>query len=220
MARTNTSHISRAATNNLRTWTPEGMMTLHKLRALVGAGVVAVAISGCTTSDHLYSQGRCLTCVNNPITGEPINYEPQREPSAQVAVAENQGGTRATARDGSRGRFGIETDLDVDLVYARLRQEFGFRSHDDFNPGYRQHRLAMMDSAWHFNATPGTFYELSDYTDQSLGGVQHSIVLKAKIQRSGGGSHVIFEFAPSGNDRFSSDLMAAALRQRAEAVLR
>ena len=195
-------------------------MELRKLWALMGAGVVAVTITGCTTTDHLYSQGRCLTCINNPITGQPINYEPQQDSSAQEAVAAEQGEPRVAAGVSSRGRFGIETGLDVDLAYARLRQEFGFRSRDDFNPGYRQHRLAMMDSAWHFNATPGTYYELSDYADQTLGGVQHSIVLKAQIQRSGSGSHVNFEFAPAGNDHFSGEGMGAALRQRAEAALR
>src|SRR5690554_3151758 len=71
--------LSISSTHNLA-WKLEGIMTHRtKFLALVGACLV-VTLAGCTTTDHVYSQGRCLTCINNPITGEPVNYDPDENP--------------------------------------------------------------------------------------------------------------------------------------------
>ncbi len=182
---------------------------------------MAVAATGCTTTDHLYSQGRCLTCINNPITGEAINYDPEQQVDQQVAGAAEQGQqAQVVAAGGARGQFGIESPLDVDTAYARLRGEFGFRSDADFNPNSNNDQWEMMDSAWHFDATPGAFYRLSDYARQIIDGVEHRIVLQAQIERNGSGSRIRMEFGPSGNASYTADAMEAALRERVASVLR
>ncbi len=49
----------------------------------VSLGAAVTLAAGCATQDHLYSQGRCLTCINNPVTGEPVNYDPGQQPAIE-----------------------------------------------------------------------------------------------------------------------------------------
>ena len=182
---------------------------------LLAIVVAALAIAGCTMHDHVYTQGRCLTCINNPVTGEPVNYDPEDEqpmPSEHASKAASAPVVPTT--------FVLNVPIDVDTAYARLRSAFGFRSDADFNNDLRSDRLMQMDEAYHYEATPGAFYRLSDYDKQVVDGVEHSIILRAEIQRDGVGSRIQMGFMPAGSSRtFDPDAMKAAIQQRAEAAL-
>ncbi|WP_416139100.1 hypothetical protein ACM26W_01420 [Halomonas sp. HK25] len=185
----------------------------------IGLGAVATVAAGCTTQDHLYSQGHCLTCINNPVTGQPVNYDPEQQPAIEeeaVQASRDQG----PAAGNRQGRFGMASPLDVDTAYARVRAEFGFRSEAGFNPNSNSDQWAMMDNAWHFDATPGAFYQMSDYARQTINGAEHSLVLKAQIQRNGSGSRINVEYLPATNARYDGDAMGEALEQRFRTALR
>ncbi|MGJ7462163.1 hypothetical protein ACR80S_13765 [Halomonas sp. MA07-2] len=185
----------------------------------VSLGAAVTLAAGCSTQDHLYSQGRCLTCINNPVTGEPINYDPEQQPAIKAGAVVASQDQRAST--GHRyGRFGINSPLDVDTAYARVRSEFGFRSEADFNPNSNSDQWAMMDSAWHFDATPGAFYQMSDYARQTVNGAEHSLVLKAQIQRDGSGSHINVEYLPTTSAGYDGDAMGEALEERFRMALR
>lgn len=120
---------------------------------LLAIVVAALAIAGCTMHDHVYTQGRCLTCINNPVTGEPVNYDPEDEqpmPSEHASKAASAPVVPTT--------FVLNVPIDVDTAYAGLRSAFGFRSDADFNNDLRSDRLMQMDEAYHYEATPGAFY--------------------------------------------------------------
>lgn len=185
----------------------------------LGLGTAITVAAGCTTQNHLYSQGRCLTCINNPVTGEPINYNPEQQPAIEDEAVAAERDQRAEA--GTRkGRFSMTSQLDVDTAYARVRSEFGFRSDADFNPNSNSDQWAMMDNAWHFDATPGALYQMSDYARQAVNGTEHSLVLKAKIQRDGSGSRISVEYLPTTNARYDGETMGEALEQRFRTALR
>lgn len=60
-----------------------------KLRFLLAPLAAATVLSGCVTTQggHTYVDGRCITCINNPMTGEAVNYEAQpQQPIRQVAA--------------------------------------------------------------------------------------------------------------------------------------
>jgi len=78
----------------------------------------------------------------------------------------------------------------------------------------------MMDNAWHFDATPGAFYQMSDYARQTVNGAEHSLVLKAQIQRDGSGSRINVEYLPTTNAGYDGDAMGEALEERFRMVLR
>ena len=196
-------------------------MPQTKLLTLVGAGVITALLAGCTTTDHMYSNGQCLTCINNPLTGEPVNYDPDENPvfEQQAATgADAQQPTSVASGDG-RGSFLIESTVGVDTAYARLRSGFAFRSPSDFGTGMSD-SFQMQDVAWHHETNPGSFYRISDYERQTINGTEHRIVLKAQIERNGSGSRIKVNFGPSGRHSYNSEDMQAALEQRFEAVLR
>ncbi|MCC5902690.1 MAG: hypothetical protein JJT87_12300 [Halomonas sp.] len=195
---------------------------MQRWSRLIGAGLVAVAVSGCATTDHVYSGGRCLTCVNNPITGEPINYDPNENTGIEEqAVASGQQVQNAPegVTGNGRGSFRIESGVDVDTAYARLRSGFRFRAPSDFLDSLSD-RMAQRDVAYHHDANPGSFYRLSDYERQMIDGREHMIILKAQLERSGSGSRINVEFMPSGTLTYNVDEMQDALQQRFDTVLR
>ncbi|OBX34884.1 hypothetical protein A8U91_03947 [Halomonas elongata] len=180
----------------------------------LGFGLVTMALlSGCAGQGHQYAQGVCITCVNNPLTGEPLNYDPDETP---MQVAKNAEGETVGVQElgPQSGKIQIESPVDVDTAYARIKPAFGFRSPDDFNHNDSNADWAMGDEAWQHQATPGAFYNLSDYGDQVVGGVEYSIVQKVQIQKSGNGSRIIYKWFPSGKHPYDGAAMKAALKQR------
>ncbi|WP_417329741.1 hypothetical protein [Halomonas cupida] len=98
-------------------------------RVLIAAGLLA--LTGCAAQDHYYSQGVCVTCINNPLTGEPVNYDPNETP--QRVATNAQGETVDVSNLGSqRGSVDIDSPVDVDTAYARIKSSMGFRSPNDF----------------------------------------------------------------------------------------
>ncbi|WP_147273097.1 hypothetical protein [Billgrantia montanilacus] len=156
-----------------------------------------------------------MTCINNPVTGEPVNYDPEEEQTEPAKDA-----ARAASAPVIPTTFVLNAPIDVDTAYARLRSAFGFRSDADFNRDLRSDRLMQMDEAYHHETTPGSYYRLSDYDKQVVDGVEHSIILRAEIQRDGDGSAIQMEFMPAGSNlTYDPDAMKEAIQQRVEDVL-
>ena len=168
----------------------------------VSLGAAVTLAAGCATQDHLYSQGRCLTCINNPVTGEPVNYDPGQQPAIEKDAEAASSGQEVSASS-RHGRFSMASPLDV-----------------DFNPNSNSDQWAMMDNAWHFDATPGAFYQMSDYARQAVNGAEHSLVLKTQIQRDGSGSRINVEYLPTTSAGYDGDAMGEALEERFRMALR
>ncbi|WP_431688894.1 DUF4852 domain-containing protein [Hahella sp. NBU794] len=48
-----------------------------KIVKILIATLVALYLTGCASNGrHMYVDGKCISCWNNPITEEPLNYEP------------------------------------------------------------------------------------------------------------------------------------------------
>lgn len=192
----------------------------------LGIGLFAITLlAGCAAQDHLYTDGVCITCVNNPITGEPINYDPDETPQ-QVPrqVATNTQGEVVDAGvknlGNQKGSIDIDSPVDVDTAYARIKPAMGFRSPDDFEKGNRMSNVQMGDTAWKHQVTPGAYYNLGDYGRQVVAGQQHSILQRVQIQKNGMGSRIHYSWAPAGQASYDGQAMRAAIEQRLEAALR
>lgn len=183
---------------------------------VVGAGIMTLAMAGCSTSEHIYVEGRCITCVNNPVTGEPINHDPAEQ---EIRQGVSQGGsTETVAVNDGAGDFIIESKVDVDTAYARIRSAFSFRSSADFSDGSTD-QMQKLDVAYHHEANPGAFYRLSDYEGAVIDGREHRVVLKAQIERNREGSRVRVSFSSVGPAGYESGAMQQALKQRFETAL-
>ncbi|MFG6179678.1 hypothetical protein ACGTN6_20810, partial [Halomonas sp. THAF12] len=109
---------------------------MKSIRGAVGLATLVI-LSGCASGEHLYMGGECVTCVTNPVTGEPINYDPDATPE------ELRGQTIEESIHGSNmaGDFEMGSSLDVDTAYARIKSEFGFRSPQDFDANDRFRKM-------------------------------------------------------------------------------
>lgn len=93
--------------------------------------VMLALVTGCSTNQHIYtSDGKCMTCWNNPITGEPINHN----------NANNATGTSTTIRveklQSGEGRIKSNRSITMDWALVVLKEEFNFYSKaeiEDFN---------------------------------------------------------------------------------------
>jgi hypothetical protein len=134
-----------------------------KLRFLLVPLAAATVLSGCVTTQgaHTYVDGRCITCINNPMTGEAVNYDPQAQ---QPITANSQTSDRnAGGEDGCREprnkydqtrhfrddrwcdditlpgggilsnqtSFDVTLDVDVDMAYIRAKRLLKFTDPDD-----------------------------------------------------------------------------------------
>lgn len=90
---------------------------------------------GCAVSQHAYStDGKCLTCVNNPITGKPINYNPEQD-----AGTERHPGYEPEPTH-SAGSIAFQVPYDVEHAYYVVQREFSFPEAADSRGHLRPHR--------------------------------------------------------------------------------
>lgn len=85
--------------------------------------LIILTTTACAVSEHAYSaDGSCLTCVRNPITGNPLNYTdaeaPNREPMNTQRVYKEP--------RNDAGSVGFEVPYDVEQAYYAIQREFSF----------------------------------------------------------------------------------------------
>ena len=179
-----------------------------------------VALAGCAAQDHYYSNGVCVTCFNNPGTCEPLNYDPNETPQKVATNAEGEA-VDATSLGSQSGSVDIDSRVDVDTAYARIKSAMGFRSPDDFeSPESTTAKMQMGDIAWKHDRTPGAYYNLGDYGRQTVGGTRYSILQRVQIEKSGAGSRIHYSWAPADERTlFDGNAMESALTQRLKAAL-
>lgn len=179
-----------------------------------------LALAGCASQDHYYSNGVCVTCFDNPITGEPLNYDPSETPQKLATNAEGET-VDAKGLGSQSGSVDIESPVDVDTAYARIKSTMGFRSPHDFeSPASTTAKMQMGDVAWKHDRTPGAYYDLGDYGRQTIGGERYSILQRVQIEKSGAGSRIHYSWAPADKRTlYDDDAMEAALTQRLKSAL-
>ncbi|SEP17642.1 hypothetical protein SAMN04488052_11453 [Aquisalimonas asiatica] len=118
------------------------------------------------------------------------------------AEATGSGDRRLQAASGDVAKedvtFVLETDHDVDTVYARIRRVFDFQTLDERESSDELRReLIKMDVGHHHRKTPGVQYSLREM--QEIHG--HRAVMQIDIDREGDGSRVHVGYY-TGNDAF------------------
>ena len=187
---------------------------------LVGVASFA-ALTGCAAQDHYYSNGVCVTCFNNPVTGEPLNYDPKQTP--QQIASNAQGESVDVQKLGAQsGSVDIDSHVDVDTAYARIKPALGFRSLNDFESlDSLTSKVQMGDAAWKHVQTPGAYYDLGDYGRQSVGSTQYSILQRVQIQKNGAGSRIHYSWEPAGPQiHYDGKSMESALTKRLKSALK
>ncbi|EIF42802.1 hypothetical protein DOK_12081 [gamma proteobacterium BDW918] len=85
----------------------------------------SVFLGGCASGQHITTaDGTCLTCMNNPITGKPINYDPGTHPGSTITggqSASNHASFREEAAQMVNRGF---SSLPQDNLYFRDRTAY------------------------------------------------------------------------------------------------
>ena len=119
-------------------------------------------LGGCETSGHLYSDKYgCLTCINDPITGEPMNHEGEEA----VTIS-----TRSTSPTWSDTYTTVDTvDWDVDVLFARFNRLWDFQSTEDLRKARGESRadLAMRDKSYAWETLPGVTYTVGQSVEET-----------------------------------------------------
>jgi len=88
---------------------------MNKMTVLVLAGLI-FGLTGCTTTNHIYdSKGQCLSCWNNPFSGEPINHD---------GVVKNESGKITN-------EISFNINGSVVPIYQIIKEEFKYQTRDE-----------------------------------------------------------------------------------------
>lgn len=151
------------------------------MKTVISAAVAvtfATVLTGCVTTQGEFSHirtddGKCFTCINNPVTGEPWNHDgpgvaPLGSPETkEEVVAEREKVKASTA--GQPPQYDIEkriftVDKNVDMAYVRIKEEFNFYSLEQVKAELGEDAWAVIQSqTWKYEALPSVFYKMRGY---------------------------------------------------------
>jgi hypothetical protein len=156
-------------------------------------GVAVVLMAGC--AHHLEYGGKCLTCVNDPITGKPVNYEPKPEISNDVSKTVKNTGNKLET-----GTVVFSSGIDVDSAFAAIKPEFGFQSPDEIRRQYgTTSEWIFLSAEYGYDANPGAYYKMRRTVSHISDGVTYrDVVLECHIQKEGTGSKVTMTWWKDG----------------------
>lgn len=149
--------------------------TIAKISAPIA---IVFSLTGCVTTttqgDHTYVNGKCITCFNNPLTGEPANYENEQLNTNSEAATTASCGTPKSKYDnvyhradkrwcsnltlpGAKWSNEIKhselVKQGVDMAYINAKKLLQFLDADDKPQQYRD--KAQIDSI------PSTYYSVT-----------------------------------------------------------
>jgi hypothetical protein len=169
----------------------------QKFPRLIATLLTCVGITGCITTQgkHTFIDGRCVTCLNNPITGEPWNYE-KPESSALAAQTGGQATTSTANASGKpddavylEGNGFFTVKRDVDTVYTRIKREFGFLTRKEWG---RTH--LYWDEGFLWEALPGVSYVIRYQVPHTYLGIKRKHYIEFEMHKNGYMTDVTFKF--------------------------
>jgi len=164
-----------------------------KISALFGSLVMVLFITGCASGQHVYtSDGMCLTCWNNPLTGEPINHDgtenlsrADREALAQETAAANAPETNTSATTASNKmtneyQVAFSVPVNVDVAFLKIKREFNYYTEQEIRQEWgSMAEMKMQTFAFAYDATPSVYYRMRAGREQN--GVR--VVIDSQIEK-------------------------------------
>ena len=194
---------------------------MKTLRINYAASIMAIVMSslltGCfgfaTKGGHTFIDGHCVTCLNNPVTGEALNYDQPVKPRQSARQSASNGSTSRVASEKpyleGGGSFTVRTD--VDTVYTRIKREFGFLTRKEWGRTY-----LYLDNGFVWEALPGVNYSMRLTVPHTFRGVKREHYIEFNIDKSGSGTDVSYRFwaqIPKASlNAYSNSIKTRALR--------
>lgn len=140
-----------------------------KLSALFGSLALVAIVTGCASNQHVYSSdGKCLTCWNNPVTGNPINHEgnTNQEKTAQESQVAQTTTSETTVVNISvnkptEHKIAFTVPVNVDLAFLKIKKEFNYQTEQEIRQEWGSMADAKMQTfAYAYDATPSVYYHM------------------------------------------------------------
>lgn len=163
---------------------------------------VTVLMAGCAVTTgkdgHTYVDGNCITCINNPLTGDAVNYKKTSEDYAKaekfkVATGQSSGANDIPYEEG-RIKFSVRTN--IDKAYLKIKREFGYKTKAERARGMGpqgERWLDLVDS-YRYEALPGVSYRMREHTTHNYKGRNDSQTIDAQLETNGAGTDIIITF--------------------------
>ena len=138
-----------------------------KAKNIVITIMLSLVATGCASDGHTYVGGKCITCWNNPLTKEPINYDGKDD--LQQAKPETLGNQTSTSTqkknegDAYPKKFVVSFNapVNVDVAYIKLKKEFNYYSEQEIRQEWGSMAGAKMQTyAYAYDATPSVYYRM------------------------------------------------------------
>lgn len=159
-----------------------------KLSALFGSLALILIVSGCASNQHVYSSdGKCLTCWNNPITGKPINHdgEANQEQTAQESQVTQTTTTETTVVNTTTAKptehkIAFTVPVNVDVAFLKIKKEFNYYTEQEIRQEWGSMAEAKMQTfAYAYDATPSVYYHMR--ADRNHDGIQ--AIIDSQIEK-------------------------------------
>jgi hypothetical protein len=177
-------------------------------------------MGGCAVDGkHQYSStGACLTCWNNPITGETINHNQAQTQQIYADKQQQIGRAKKTAAIlkqkavcGETVKFNMSSNYDVDTVYTALKREFGYKNQNEkykiTNTEWKQWYLDK-DPMRH-EITPGVRYRMEDMVAHN----GENNFINMEIEKFGSVAKIYVDYCDQGREGFVADI-ESSLKER------
>lgn len=174
----------------------------------------AVLLSGCAQNQVSYA-GACMTCMDNPLTGKPLNYDPN-EYSNKLMTASASGSGNAQTQSApqvlAKDSLTFPYKGDVDSTALRIKQTFGFLS--------KEEAVAEMGNAGKMMfAGPGYAYRATQGSQYFMKTQAYSGDLTATISKQGNGAVVVMKYEQRHSGGLPISAVMAKIKQKTEKAL-
>ncbi len=182
-----------------------------KLKSL-GLLACALLLAACNGNHYYSADGTCWTCLNNPITGEPLNHDDESA-TLEGWKARKAGEQQAAAEKRQKVTLKANVPMNVDLAYVKIKREFGFSSREELiSSPYTSDRIKMGDSAWAYEAVPGVYYKMGD--SYSWG------VARTELEKTGDNSTLLtLDYRQGSSTKMTQEEFRAAMIKKLKKAL-
>ena len=133
---------------------------------LIVLAAMTLAITGCA-NNHMYdSKGQCITCFNNPLTGEGLNHDnktqehsSQQQASTSHSSSSNQ--KKSTSNKYVKHEVQFTVPVNVDVVFIKLKKEFNYQTEQEIKREWGSNaQYKLMSNSYAYDAVPSAYYHM------------------------------------------------------------
>lgn len=135
-----------------------------KNTALMLLSALLLTLSGCGgTLDHIKTtDGKCLTCWNNPITGEPINHDGTSNTDQKPkGTSDDSTSSQVKRVQYTERKMEFSVPVNVDLAFVKVKKEFEYQTEQEIRQEWGSlASTKLQTNSFAYDAVPSAYYHM------------------------------------------------------------